>query len=233
MKMGILAAGEGSRLQSMAPFKPLVEICGAPLLERTLEMLSKGKPSQIKIIFNEMEKEMDMMMFPSLKSEYITYFFKTTPSSLHSLFEVLSLSDLEDRDLILISMVDTIIKKDDFLKFVHFCKNLGEGEHAVLTTTYIDDENPLTLQTDSGNKVIAFQTPKESSTVITSGMYCFSKEALDVASECIDKGMVKTRNFLTSLVEQGHIVRSFCVEKTLDIDRPEDVNSAEIFLGED
>ena len=38
-------------------------------------------------------------------------------------------------------------------------------------------------------------------------------------------------NFLKYLVEQGHEIMTFMVDKTLDVDRPEDIASAEEFLG--
>lgn len=229
--MGILAAGEGSRLQSVAPFKPLIQVGGVPLLERTLQMVTRGRPEKITIIFNELEKEMDFNQLPSLKEAHIHHFFKTTPSSLHSLYEVMKRSEVKENEHILFSMVDSIMKPEDFDLFFQKCQNLAEGESAVLTTTHIDDEKPLTLQIDSEDRVLAFQTALEHSTLITSGMYCFSGSTFALMEKCIDDGVMKMRNFLTQLVEQGHTVRSINVGKTLDIDRPEDIKSAEEFLG--
>ncbi len=231
MFVGILAAGEGSRLKSVAPFKPLIKVGNIPLLERTLAMVKRVRPEKITIIFNELEREMDFSLLPSLNEKNITYFFKTTPSSLHSLYEVMRRSNIAADQHIIFSMVDSILRPEDFDYFAKKCQQLAVGESAVMTTSYIEDEKPLTLQVDTQQRVVAFQTPLEESTLITSGMYCFAGSSIDLMQKCIDEGVMKMRNFLTRLVEQGNVVRSIEVKKSLDIDRPEDIVSAERFLG--
>lgn len=231
MLMGILAAGEGSRLQAVAPFKPLIKVGGVPLIERTLKMVGEASPERIMIIFNELEKSIDFSTLPMTQKSNTDYFFQTTPSSLHSLYEVMKRSNVSEDDHIIFSMVDSILKQDDFNNFYKYCSQLARGEHAVLTTTFIEDEKPLTLQLGEGDKIEAFQTPLEESTLITSGMYCFSGQALYLMKKCVDDGVMKMRNFLTLLVTEGETVRSFEIEKSLDIDRPEDIKSAEKFLG--
>lgn len=231
MLIGILAAGEGSRLQGVAPFKPLIKVGGIPLIERTLKMFGEVSPKQIMIIFNELEKDIDFTALPMTQKKNTSYFFKTTSSSLHSLYEVMKRSEVSENDHIIFSMVDSILKQEDFNNFYHYCSKLQKGEHAVLTTSFIEDEKPLTLQLGDGDKIEAFQTPLEESTLITSGMYCFSGQALRLMQKCVDDGVMKMRNFLTLLVTEGQTVRSFEIDKSLDIDRPEDIESAEKFLG--
>jgi NDP-sugar pyrophosphorylase family protein len=232
MHVGILAAGEGTRLQSVAPFKPLIRVGGIPLIERTLQMVAGEDVEKITIIFNELEKEMDLSQIPALRDRRVNYFFKSTPSSLHSLYEVMQRSTVAEDEHILFSMVDSILKPQDYFAFAKYCNSLGKGENAVLTTSYIEDEKPLTLSLEEGSdRVLQFQIPLDQARLITSGMYCFSGSALKYMQKCIDDGVMKMRNFLTFLVESGVTVRSFEVEKTLDIDRPEDIISAEKFLG--
>ncbi len=230
MLVGILAAGEGSRLQEVAQFKPLVMVGGIPLAQRTLQMVDGCKPEQIMVIFNEREQQMDLTDLPALHQPNTQYFFQTTPSSLHSLFAIMQRLKLGGGEHILISMVDSILPQNDFDNFYKYCAQLPIAQSAVLTTAFIEDENPLTVSLGDGDIISDFQVPLQKSRLITSGMYCFSSESFCIMQSCIDNGMMKMRNFLTALVSEGQIVHSFEVEKSLDIDRPEDIKSAELFL---
>jgi len=97
VKVGILAAGEGSRLQDISPCKPLVKVGGKPLFERTINYLPADGNDSITVIFNEDERDMDFALLPSLKRNNVSHFFKSTPSSMHSLYEVMGRADLKPR----------------------------------------------------------------------------------------------------------------------------------------
>ncbi len=231
MKAGILAAGEGSRLQSLSLCKPLVKVGGKPLFERTINYLPATGHDNITVIFNEDERDMDFALLPALKRSNVSHFFKSTPSSMHSLYEVMGRADLKTGEHILIMMVDSIIRQEDFEAYMACCKGLRADQSSVLITPYVEDEKPLTVALDSAGRVKAFQVPEGPDVPITSGVYCFSAEALPYLGACVARGDKKMRNFLKYLVEQGHEIMTFMVDKTLDVDRPEDIASAEEFLG--
>lgn len=231
-KAAILAAGEGSRLKAISPFKPIVQINGKALFELTLNNLHFKNFDQIAVIFNEDEKAMDLSLLPGLKSLSIDYFFKTTLSSMHSLFEVFKRLEVKPNEHIFVSMVDSIIRPHDMAHFHEFCKTLKSNESAIIVTPHIEDEKPLTLKIDTEGYVTEFQCPIEKDTLVTSGVYYLSGSTLPLLSKKIELGQTKMRNFLMDLVLEKHKIKVFKMTKTLDIDRPEDITSAENFLKE-
>jgi NDP-sugar pyrophosphorylase family protein len=229
-KSGILAAGEGLRLKTIALYKPMVKVCGVPLLELTLKNLHFHYFDKICLIFNDEECKMDLVQFPALKKLNIDYFYKSTPSSMHSLFEVSKRLKVEPNEHFFISMVDSIIRPIDAERFHNFCMTLNTDESAIIVTSFVEDEKPLTLKLNADGYVSEFQTPVTDNMLITSGVYYFSGLVLPLLVKKIDEGQTKMRNFLTELVKSGHKIKAFHIEKTLDIDRPEDILSAEDFL---
>lgn len=232
MKAAILAAGDGSRLQDISPYKPLVMVAGKPLLERAMACLPPSDFEKILVIFNDDEREMDFSRLPSLQAARVSHFFKSTPSSMHSLYEVMTRAQLKPGQHLFVTMVDSIIRQQDFFRYVAHCRMLPAARSSVLITSYVEDEKPLTVSLHEDGRVKAFQVPLADGVPITSGVYCFSAAAFPVLKECIARGEQKMRNFLKSLVMQGHVINTFRVDKTLDVDRPEDIKSAEDFLGE-
>jgi NDP-sugar pyrophosphorylase family protein len=229
-KAGILAAGEGLRLKTIALYKPMVKVCDVPLLELTLKNLHFKYFDKICLIFNDEESKMDLVQFPTLKKLHIDYFYMSTPSSMHSLFEVSKRLKVEPNEHFFISMVDSIIRPIDAERFHHFCMTLKTDESAIIVTSFIEDEKPLTLKINAEGYVTEFQNPVTDNVLITSGVYYFSGLVLPLLAKEISEGKTKMRNFLTELVKNGHKIKAFHIDKTLDIDRPEDIKSAENFL---
>ena len=231
-KAAILAAGEGSRLKSVGTYKPIIKINKRPLIEIMLLNLAQLKIKKTLIIFNEDEKKMDLSEVPSLKLPNIEYFFKSTKSSLHSLQEINHKLKVKENEHYFISMVDSIILPNEIFRFFTFCQSLTKEESAIIATPFIDDESPLTLEINEQGYITEFQTPIDGNTLVTSGVYCFSGTLNKLMEKLISDGNTKMRFFLTEAINQNHKIRVFQSKKTLDIDRPEDIKIAEIFLSE-
>lgn len=231
-KAAILAAGEGTRLREVSRYKPIVKIYGSTLFELTYKNLQFQNFKQVIIIFNDDERKMNLVQLPSLNDKNVNYFFKSTLSSMHSLHEVSIKLDLQEKEHFFVSMVDSIIKATDAKNFHVFCQSLEDDESAIIATSYIEDENPLTLKTDNLGYVTEFQCSIGDDTYVTSGIYYFSEKIRPILLEMINSGQTKMRNFLTELVKRKHKIKVFQVIKTLDIDRPQDIKDAEDFLQE-
>lgn len=229
-KAAILAAGEGSRLKSICEFKPMISICGKPLVERVMDRLLSLGVEEIVVAFNSHEKKMNWELLPSFKRPEVRTIFVDTPSSMHTLYEVLKELKPQKEDHILASMVDTIVKEKDFLAYFETLGNLKSNESCLLVTPFIDDEKPLTVKLNQQNIIEGFNCPIVQGTVVTSGMYGLSGAIFPHLEKELASGTHKMRNFLASLLPAGHTLKGFSVEKTLDIDRPEDVKTAEDFL---
>jgi len=230
----ILAGGEGSRLSANG-FKPLAQIGDKSLLQISLSRLLPITDKSLIILFNERGKDYNLHNLPELNNPQINYFYAKPPTSLHSMFNIFQKipSDSGSNHL-MVSMIDTIMLKDDFKKFTQFCQTLKPYESAIVTTTFIDDEKPLTLKIDHKNLITKFQVPLETLNVqVTSGIYCFSYQALKEIGSALDRGVQKMRNYLTWLVDNDYPIYAFSVNKTVDVDRPEDILEAQKFIKDE
>ena len=225
LQVGILAAGLGSRMQEKSKTKPLAKIQGRTLLEYQLENYQKITKGEIHCALRE-ELLNDQDKATLLKAHKAHFLFVNTDSSLHTLGKLIA--EMGKDEPILFSMVDTIIKKSDLTHFVEFCSKLRPGENAVVTTKFIDDEKPLWVHSDPNGNITAFND--QPSPLVTSGIYYLTPEARTLAQNLIWGGTHKMRNFLGNLVSHGICVKSFVVEKTIDVDHPSDLEKAEEFL---
>lgn len=223
----ILGAGLGTRLISHTHAKPLLSVGGQTLLNRLILQLAQQRFERIVVVLrDELLSESDKASL--MRPRGVEYIFVNTPSSLHTLGEAVKAANLGAGEPLFVSMVDTVLKPDDLTAYCTYCSLLGPGISAVLGTRFIDDEKPLYVQVDSNNFVSEFgATP---SLVATSGMYYLSAEAQAAVGPALNSGMEKMRNFLSSLIKAEHAVKLFVVDKSLDVDRPEDLAQAERFI---
>jgi dTDP-glucose pyrophosphorylase len=128
-------------------------------------------------------------------------------------------------------MVDSLISKKDLANFAKFCETLRPDQSAIVVTSYIEDEMPLTVKVNKRNEIERFDCPIENGTFVTSGVYCFSTQIFPIVSLMVNRNEIKLRNLLKELIHNNFTIKSFYVKKSLDIDRPEDVLSAEKFLN--
>lgn len=232
MKFAIISAGEGSRLSqegSQLP-KPLVEINGKAMIDRLVDIFIANGAEQIVIIINN-EVQMTKNHLAELKAKSpvpVEVVVKTTPSSMHSFFE---LSRYLKDDKFCLTTVDTIFGEDEFSKYItEFKSSNKDGLMAV--TDYIDDEKPLYISTDENLKITGFHdTMTEGCKYISGGIYCLTPKAVSTLERCIEKGMSRMRNFQRELVADGLDLKAYPFTKILDVDHVSDIAKAEEFLN--
>lgn len=239
--MAILGAGLGSRLKSESHAKPLAKLGNSTLLQRWVDLLVQSSNGSITCALREeLMKDQDFERLP--KAPQLQYIFVNTPSSLHTLVELIR--KLEKPHVpTLFLMADTILRDSDLHAFLQFCQSLPTQTCAVLTTTYVDDEKPLWVHKSPEGLVKDFgsnqilekaQSPTlgapEPAQEITSGMYWLSPKAMEIAEEVLAEGTDKMRNFLQRLAKSGQPIKTFVVAKTIDVDHPLDLKKAADFL---
>ena len=230
MKFAIIAAGEGSRLASegvKAP-KPLIEIQGVPIIERLVRIFMRQGAESINIIINELQPE-TLEHIKMLQTAYpINIVVKSTPSSMHSLYE---LRHLLRGDKFCLTTVDTLFHEEEFTDYITAFKE-SDGDGIMAVTDYIDDEKPLYIDTDNELNITAFcDKQAEGSRYISGGIYGLTPKALDVLDECMSSGIERMRNFQRRLVESGMKLKAYPFSKIIDIDHAEDIAKAEKFLS--
>lgn len=166
LRVGILGAGLGSRLQSRAKAKPLAPIAGKSLLQHLVSRFEAAGAEEITCALrDELLTEQDKAGLP--QSARLHYLFVNTESSLHTLGALVETMGTS-RGPALFSMADTVLYPADLRAFLSCVENLAEGECAVLATTFVDDEKPLWVQTNESGYATKFSS--EQGSCVTSGM---------------------------------------------------------------
>ena len=226
----ILGAGLGSRLQSRSKSKPLSPLLGETLLSRLLKDIKKYPFVDISCALRaELTSAEERSQLPNRDS--VRYLFVDTESSLHTLGEVHKAATSNPAHLF-VTMADTILLPGDLHRFLRICETLGAAESAVLVTPFIDDEKPLYAHVNTAGEVSMFgpEAPQMGEKLVTSGMYCLSRQALEQLPFALSGGMHKMRNYLSFLLEQRERIKTFVVQKSIDVDHPSDLDQASAFL---
>lgn len=229
MHYAIIAAGEGSRLQQegVAWPKPLVRINGVPMIKRLIDMMMRLNPESLSIIVNEQMTQVSEYLRGLVLPVPLRLKVKSTPSSMHSFYEVAELIPDGARKFVL-TTVDTIFRSDDFARYVTgFERDVPQGGYMGVTT-YIDDEKPLYVDVDGDMRVTAYRDqPFEGAKYISGGIYGLTPEAIDILRRCMADGVSRMRNYQRALIADGYPLRACDFSKVIDVDHASDIAVAE------
>ncbi len=234
MKYAIIAAGEGSRLQQegVSSPKPLVKIGGEMLIDRLFRVFQQQGATEIVVICNEQMTEVrhHLQQIQQAGSLPLKFIVKSTPSSMHSLWELSPW--LADEPFVL-TTVDTIFREREFTDYVQTFQTLVGQQQAdglMGVTDYIDDEKPLYVATDDDLRITGFLDACEAPRYISGGIYGLTPRSLTTLQRCIERGESRMRNFQRALVHDGLLLKAFPFSKVLDIDHASDIQKAEEFI---
>jgi len=229
MKVGIIAAGKGERLKKGGIFtpKPLIPICGIPIIERTIRAAIDAGASFIACIINAIEHK--VFEYLNSKSWPVPFrlIVKTTPSSMESLF---NLAPFLDEPFLLLT-VDAVYPFETLKEFVNKAKTTN-GDGILAVTKFIDDEKPLWVKLDDKDRIIKIGNEAYPTIYVTAGFYYFSPIIFKLVNEAREKRLKALREFLSLLVKKGYTIYGIPVSKVIDLDHPEDIKKAEIFIKE-
>lgn len=232
MNYAIIAAGEGSRLaqEGIAKPKPLVELQGEPMIGRLINIMLRCNAESISIIVNEHMTEVREYL-ESLKLPVPLHLVvQTTPSSMHSLWH---LSRVIPEGKFCLTTVDTIFREQDFKEYIQAFEQDETHDGMWAVTPFVDDEKPLWVEVDEQMNITAFRDKGwEGAKYVSGGVYSMTDNAFEVLDQCIEKGISRMRNFQRALIEAGHKLQAFSIEKIVDVDHAGDIATAEAFLQE-
>ncbi len=227
MNYAIIAAGEGSRLaqEGVAKPKPLVDICGEPMIGRLINLFCRCNAESISIIVNEQMTEVREYIESLSLDIPLNLVVKTTPSSMHSFFE---LSRVIPKGRFCLTTVDTIFREQDFRPYIEAMEADERYDGMMAVTDYIDDEKPLYVQTDDDLNITAFRDERyDGAKYISGGIYALNEKAIDVLADCMERGVARMRNFQRALVDAGLRLKAYPMGKILDVDHAGDIEKAE------
>lgn len=231
MNYAIIAAGEGSRLaqEGVAKPKPLVDICGEPMIGRLVNLFCRCNAESISIIVNEQMTEVREYIESLSLDIPLNLVVKTTPSSMHSFFE---LSRVIPKGRFCLTTVDTIFREQDFRPYIEAMEADERYDGMMAVTDYIDDEKPLYVQTDDDLNITAFRDERyDGAKYISGGIYALNEKAIDVLADCMERGVARMRNFQRALVDAGLRLKAYPMGKILDVDHAGDIEKAENFIN--
>lgn len=236
MKYAIIAAGEGSRLsnEGIALPKPLVPLCGQPMIERLLRLFLKQNAEEVVIVVNDLNLEPQQYL-RRLMQQHPTWPLRlvvaTPPSSMHSFA---ALAPYLAEGPFVLTTVDTIFLEADFSRYIAaFQEALAEGKDGVMAVTdYIDDEKPLYISTDEQERILGFHDERTANChFISGGIYGLTPRALPTLQRCLREGQSRMRNFQRALIADGLWLTAHRFSKILDVDHASDLEKAEAFLN--
>ncbi|MBP3288698.1 MAG: NDP-sugar synthase [Muribaculaceae bacterium] len=231
MNYAIIAAGEGSRLvqEGVKLPKPLVNLCGTPMIKRLIDIMTDCNPESLSIIVNEQMTEVRDYLESLELPVPLHLTVKTTPSSMHSFYEVSR--HFKDGKFIL-TTVDTIFREEDFRAYVEAFEADETTDGYMAVTSFIDDEKPLYIDVDADMRITAFRDrPFEGMKYISGGIYGLTAPALKVLENCMETGVSRMRNYQRALVEAGLNLKAYPFPKIIDVDHAGDIATAEAFIS--
>ncbi|PSL26081.1 nucleotidyltransferase family protein [Dyadobacter jiangsuensis] len=232
MNYAIIAAGEGSRLakEGFTLPKPMVSLHGEMLIDRLIGIFMRNNAEKILVIINEESPLLEMHLMGMSENLPIQIVKKTTPSSLHSVYELFK-SDPELSEVCL-TTTDTVFREEEFSTFItEFAENKDlEGQMAV--TAFIDDESPLYVAVDDDDRITAFTDDNSTDTpFVSGGIYCLRRKAIETVNVAVENGVSRMRNFQRQLVADGLHLKAYPFTKIVDVDHVSDIQTAELFLS--
>lgn len=221
------------------------------MIERLMKIFARNNAESITVIVNEDMTDVQEFVRSwasenNLKSLGIGGFklvVKSTPSSMHSFYE---LSKVIDAPHVCLTTVDTIFTPQDFSLFINSAERLLETDFlgkatenkcdgVFAVTRYIDDEKPLFVEVENPqeqkSQIIGFHD-KGDFPLVSGGIYVLNtKKAFSVLEKCIEEGQTRMRNFQRALINSGLKIVAHVFDKIMDVDHASDILKAEKFLS--
>lgn len=246
MKFAILAAGEGSRLRNEGADvpKPLTEINGETLIDRLLRIFHENGSEETVVIVNELTGRVRRHITDNYNTvadtsravsrpeggarvaTVVRLLSKTTPSSMHSFYE---LSAFLGNGKFCLTTVDTVFNEAHFAEYIKAWRR-SEADGLVAVTPYVDDESPLFVTVNGQMRVTGFHDSPESHSYVSGGIYCLAPTCLPTLERCVAGGQSRMRNFQRQMVADGLRVEAHVFDKILDVDHVGDIEKATEFL---
>ena len=231
MNYAIIAAGEGSRLvqEGVKLPKPLVNLCGTPMIKRLIDIMMDCNPTALSIIVNEQVTEVRSYLESLTLPVPFNLVVKSTPSSMHSFYEVSR--GFTDGKFIL-TTVDTIFRPEDFRRYVEAFEADETADGYMAVTSFIDDEKPLYIDVNADMDITAFRDKAFPGVkYISGGIYGLTAPALRTLEKCMESGVSRMRNYQRALVDDGLRLKAYPFPKIIDVDHAGDIATAEAFLS--
>ncbi|MBI5884203.1 MAG: hypothetical protein HZB91_13995 [Elusimicrobia bacterium] len=225
---GIIAAGDGIRLKDAFPgtVKPMVRIAGRPLCGWVAGGLIRTGAASVTMISNTRCGAARDFLKASFPDPAWRFIVEDTASSWES-FRLVARSLSDEPDFV-ISTADALVPPEKTARFILEMRRL-KASCGLGLTDFIDDEKPLWADMAPDGSIRSLGEGCAVRRWATAGLYYMTgARARSLPSATAHRSL---RWFLAAEAGLGS-VRGWCLGKTVDVDRPEDVKTAEQFVKE-
>lgn len=229
MNYAIIAAGEGSRLvQGGATLpKPLTKLNGREMIGRLIDIFMANNAKSISVIVNEEMTTVQDFLRQIKLSVPLNLVISSTPSSMHSFYE---LRHYLKNGKFCLTTVDTIFSEKEFRQYIHTFEETNNTDGMMAVTDFVDDEKPLYVEVDDEMNITGFLDNSNSCQYISGGIYGLTPKSISVLEECLQSGQSRMRNFQRHLIASHLKLKAYPFKKIIDVDRTEDIITAQSFL---
>jgi NDP-sugar pyrophosphorylase family protein len=242
---GIIAAGWGERLGKTQP-KALTQVGGKALIEYALDGLAAAGVSQVTCIVNEAAQDVPAYVQKKKLGVEMDWILQTTPSSMHSFLLVLERLASRGPGPFLMTTVDSVCSPAAYTQFVKDAARFPEADIVLGLTNIIDDEKPLrvAMRGNEGTglmpekvadnpeafEILAMTNIGFESEYVTSGFYFVRPTILKEKAAALDQKFSALRQYLGHLLKYGYRTYGVPLPPVIDVDRPQDIQTAEQFI---
>ncbi|HAK78081.1 MAG TPA: nucleoside-diphosphate-sugar pyrophosphorylase [Runella sp.] len=204
---------------------------GEMLIDRLIAVFARNRAESVHIIVNENSAVLEAHLLQAKYPVPVHIVKKTTPSSLHSFYELLK--STEAPNAFCLTTTDTVFKEEEFEAYIQAFESETTLDGLMAVTSFVDDESPLFVRTDEQLGITDFcDTNDQPMPYVSGGIYCLRSKALAQVTQAVESGTNRMRNFQRRLVAEGLQLKAFPFQKIVDIDHVRDITTAELFLGE-
>lgn len=229
MKLAIVAAGTGSRLQSegISTPKPLIRINGTPIIDRIIKTAVDYSVDKVLCIINENSTRLNEHLMMRDYGVPVRLYVKNTESSLHSLYELRD----ELKNEFILSTGDTVFSRKDYENFIKYAAAHSDFDVLLSVTSEFEDEKPLCVEVDSSDMIVSFHNEKNNHKWATGGIYYFRVSISGELEAAVHSGINRLRNFFRLLLENGCRMKIYKFGKIIDVDHIQDIAAAEQLIA--
>jgi NDP-sugar pyrophosphorylase family protein len=244
---GIIAAGWGERLGQKIP-KALTPVNGKALIDYALDGFEAAGIQRVTCIVNEAARAVPEHVARSGRKLKMDWIIRTTPSSMHSFLIVLERLVRHGEPSYFMTTVDSICPPSAYRDFVGASDLFKNADVSLGLTTFIDDEKPLRVAMRGAEgtgvipkrvqdnpeafEIIAITTNGFDSEYVTAGFYRVGPQILKEKQTALAKPFTALRQYLGYLLKYGYRFYGVPLPAVVDVDRPQDIQTAERFLQE-
>ena len=229
MKAAIIAAGLGERLRDggIHEPKPLVRICDRPLIDYALSAVAAAGLNDVACIVNDLSSGIEdhcRREWPDLRFEFVR---RTTPSSMESLF---TLAPLLGTEPFVLLTVDAVFAPALLRDFLAAAARRLDADGVLAVNRFVDDEKPLWVRMAANRRITAFGPAARDSGWVTAGYDVLDPAIFTEITAARAAQSQALRVFVAHLLERGYGLYAEPVGKSVDVDRVEDIGTAEAFV---